>query len=331
MGCGACATVCPSGAMSYAYPSVPDLGLKAPHAPLDLREGRRSRCLHPAPRGGWTRRDREPRAARPRASGSRHPVRGAPRCLSRDSTSGFGAVAHGASQVAVLASGAEAPQYREALGSADAHRRYDHARRWATRASISGWSTAPIRRRWMRRCGRGRRALRPRRRHLRVHRRQAHDLRRWRSITLRDTRRCRSGRSRSRWAPRFGAIVVDRDACTMCLACVGSCPEGAILDKQEAPELSSSNRNACSAASARRRARRTPSRSRRGYRWLPEARQPRVINRSRGRQLHQLRQAARHGKDGHGMLAKLPGTRCSRRPARSTGCGCAPTAAWWIS
>ena len=27
MGCGACATVCPSGAMSYAYPSVPDLGL----------------------------------------------------------------------------------------------------------------------------------------------------------------------------------------------------------------------------------------------------------------------------------------------------------------
>ncbi len=26
MGCGACATVCPSGAMSYAYPAVPDLG-----------------------------------------------------------------------------------------------------------------------------------------------------------------------------------------------------------------------------------------------------------------------------------------------------------------
>ena len=26
MGCGACATVCPSGAMTYAYPSVSDLG-----------------------------------------------------------------------------------------------------------------------------------------------------------------------------------------------------------------------------------------------------------------------------------------------------------------
>ena len=29
MGCGACATVCPSGAMRYAYPSAPDLGAPA--------------------------------------------------------------------------------------------------------------------------------------------------------------------------------------------------------------------------------------------------------------------------------------------------------------
>jgi hypothetical protein len=26
MGCGACTTVCPSGALGYAYPPVPDLG-----------------------------------------------------------------------------------------------------------------------------------------------------------------------------------------------------------------------------------------------------------------------------------------------------------------
>ena len=31
----------------------------------------------------------------------------------------------------------------------------------------------------------------------------------------------------------WGTITVDRDACTMCLACVGSCPEGAILDSTE--------------------------------------------------------------------------------------------------
>ena len=28
MGCGGCATVCPSGAMRYAYPRVPDLGVR---------------------------------------------------------------------------------------------------------------------------------------------------------------------------------------------------------------------------------------------------------------------------------------------------------------
>jgi ferredoxin len=35
----------------------------------------------------------------------------------------------------------------------------------------------------------------------------------------------------------FGRIDVDRDACTMCLACVGACPEGAILDHPEALRL----------------------------------------------------------------------------------------------
>jgi len=37
----------------------------------------------------------------------------------------------------------------------------------------------------------------------------------------------------------FGTIDVDRDACTMCLACVGACPEGALLDNPsgDAPQL----------------------------------------------------------------------------------------------
>ncbi|MCL4762372.1 MAG: 4Fe-4S binding protein, partial [Burkholderiales bacterium] len=35
----------------------------------------------------------------------------------------------------------------------------------------------------------------------------------------------------------FGAIAIDADKCTMCLACVGSCPEGAILDNVEAPQV----------------------------------------------------------------------------------------------
>jgi ferredoxin len=38
-------------------------------------------------------------------------------------------------------------------------------------------------------------------------------------------------------ASPFGAIAVDAAKCTMCLACVGSCPEGAILDNAERPQL----------------------------------------------------------------------------------------------
>ncbi|HEY8624146.1 MAG TPA: 4Fe-4S binding protein, partial [Casimicrobiaceae bacterium] len=35
----------------------------------------------------------------------------------------------------------------------------------------------------------------------------------------------------------FGTIDVNRDTCTMCLACVGACPEGAIIDNAETPQL----------------------------------------------------------------------------------------------
>jgi ferredoxin len=35
----------------------------------------------------------------------------------------------------------------------------------------------------------------------------------------------------------FGDIGVDAGKCTLCMACVGACPEGALLDSKEAPAL----------------------------------------------------------------------------------------------
>jgi len=35
----------------------------------------------------------------------------------------------------------------------------------------------------------------------------------------------------------FGTLDVDKARCTMCLACVGSCPEAALLDHAESPQL----------------------------------------------------------------------------------------------
>jgi ferredoxin len=35
----------------------------------------------------------------------------------------------------------------------------------------------------------------------------------------------------------FGSLVVDTDACTMCLSCVGACPSAALADNPERPQL----------------------------------------------------------------------------------------------
>jgi ferredoxin len=41
----------------------------------------------------------------------------------------------------------------------------------------------------------------------------------------------------------YGAIIVDKQKCTMCLACVGACPEGALLDTKDKPQLRFIERN----------------------------------------------------------------------------------------
>ena len=35
----------------------------------------------------------------------------------------------------------------------------------------------------------------------------------------------------------FGAVTIDTDGCTLCLACVGACPTGALQDNPEKPQL----------------------------------------------------------------------------------------------
>ena len=54
-----------------------------------------------------------------------------------------------------------------------------------------------------------------------------------------EPRRAHTRATRSRWpqgAP-FGAVVVDATACTLCQACTGVCPTGALIDNPETPML----------------------------------------------------------------------------------------------
>ena len=235
MGCGACATVCPSGAMTYAYPGPADLGsrmrtLLATYA----RAGGRDACILLHAEEG---RDAIARLAR---RGKGLPAHVIPVEVHHVASAGLdtwlAALAWGASSVAVLATGNEAPQYAtalrfqmsigdtiaNALGYQGEHFRIvDGGRADALERDLWMWprplgarmaaTFAPS--------GDKRTALGLALDHL-----AAHAPVPQRVIPL------------PAGAP-FGAIGVDRDACTMCMACVGACPEGAILDSPETPQL----------------------------------------------------------------------------------------------
>jgi len=276
MGCGACATVCPSGAMSYAYPSVPDLGLRlrtllATYA----KAGGRDACilLHAE--------DGRAAIASLARRGRGLPARVIPLEVHHIASVGLdvwlGALAHGASQVAVLTTGGEAPQYREAierqmriadtiaqaLGYQGAHLRvFDGADPKALDAALGSWPAALS---------------------VRVPATFAFtaDKRTTAALAIDHLAQHAPVPQREIALPAgapFGAIAVNRDTCTMCLACVGACPEGAILDHQEAPQLSFIETKCvqcglCAATCPEHSITLTPRLS-----LAPEARQPRVIN-----------------------------------------------------
>ena len=276
MGCGACATVCPSGAMSYAYPSVPDLGLRVRTLLSTFaRAGGREACilLHAE--------DGRAAIANLARRGRGLPARVIPLEVHHVASVGLdvwlAALAHGASQVAVLATGAEAPEYRaalerqmhyadtiaQALGYQGAHLRvFDGADAKALDAALWSWPAAlSVRAPASFAFTADKRTTAA----LAIDHLAQHAPVPQREIAL------------PAGAP-FGTIVVNRDTCTMCLACVGACPEGAILDHQEAPRLSFIETKCvqcglCAATCPERAITLAPRLS-----LAPEARQPRVVN-----------------------------------------------------
>ncbi len=235
MGCGACTTVCPSGALSFAFPPVPETGrrlrtLLGTYA----KAGGKDACLLFHAEGA-----REP-LARVARRGRGLPARVIPLEVHHVASVGLdvwlAALAHGASQVAVLATGEEAPQYREALerqmrvadaiaqalGYQGEHFRVFDAGADATPdLALAAWPAAlgvrvPA---TFALTGDKRTTAALAIEHLAAHAPQPQT-----EIPL------------PVGAP-FGTVAIDKNACTMCLACVGSCPEGALLDNAEAPQL----------------------------------------------------------------------------------------------
>ncbi|HWH84189.1 MAG TPA: 4Fe-4S dicluster domain-containing protein [Burkholderiaceae bacterium] len=246
VGCGACTTVCPSGALGYATPRADQQGtrLRTLLATYRRAGGRDAAVLIHSRANGSAQIDALGRAAR-----TERAVQGVPaRVLPLDAwhTASIGlelwlsAIAFGAAQVWVLMTDEEAPAYREAVAAQMA----------IGQAILAGMGLAGE--------------------HLRIV--DGHDLAvldaalqaapaqtvaqpatfsvqadKRATLDLAIEHLLADATARAAAAPEaialpaagspLGTLVVDADRCTLCLACVGACPEAALADNPEKPQL----------------------------------------------------------------------------------------------
>lgn len=253
-GCGACASVCPSGAMTHVWPAPPVLGdtLRRALAAYRAAGGCDALLLVHDTESGAALLEGLGRAAGPRvaAGGAAPAITGLPArvipvpvhhiaAFGIDLV--FAALAFGAVQVAVLATGREAPQYRDALRlqygfvdaivegiglagrhamvieAADALELESQLAALPLAAGIAEAARFAV-------SVEKRRTIETAIEHLRLQAR------------TRVTGPAPQAVAMPAGAP-FGTVRVDPARCTVCLSCTSACPAGALIDDPQAPRL----------------------------------------------------------------------------------------------
>ena len=248
VGCGACTTVCPTGALTYAYPSATDQGakLKTLLSTYAAAGGKDAVLLLHSQERGQALVQELGRAAQLKAAHG-VPARVIPVALWHTASVGvdlwLSAVAYGASQVAVLVTDEEAPQYLaglqaqmevaqailRGLGYTGTHLKLVQAThptaldaalqalgntRQATPAVPARFAVAREKRS----------TLEMALDHL-VDHAPGPAAQRPGAITLPAV------------GSPLGSITVDKDRCTLCLSCVSACPASALQDNPQLPQL----------------------------------------------------------------------------------------------
>jgi len=242
VGCGACTTVCPSGAISYATPRPDEQGrrIRTLLATYQRAGGRDAALLIHSREAGARLIGELGRLARVDPAVQGVPARVLPMDVWHTASTGLdlwlAAIAFGASQVWVLMSDEEAPAYREAVaeqmrvgqaileglglagehlhivGAADA-KSLDVALRAPPASSVAQPATFSV---------------------------QA-DKRATLDLAIDHLMRQAAAAPETIALPArgspFGSVVVDTGKCTMCLSCVGACPESALADNPDRPQL----------------------------------------------------------------------------------------------
>ena len=245
VGCGACSTVCPSGALAFGYPGTVDQGrkLRTLLTAYRLAGGKDAALLLHSEGAGARLIGDLGRAARTDKAVRGVPARVLPVALWHTASVGLdlwlAAIAGGASQVWVLLTEEEAPEYRTALaeqmavaqailtglGYRGEHLKLIEARDARDLAALDAALRAPAAQGV---AVPGALAAQADKRatldlvldHLLTHAPAAAD-----EIAL-----------PAAGSP-FGSLQVDTAKCTMCLSCVGACPEAALADNPDKPQL----------------------------------------------------------------------------------------------
>jgi ferredoxin len=247
VGCGACTTVCPTGALTYAYPRASEQGVKLRTllATYQKAGGQDAALLLHSQEAGADLVNDLGRMAALDKTVRGVPARVIPLPLWHTASVGVDlwltAFAYGASQVWVLMTGEEAPQYREAvreqmavaqailtgLGYSGEHFRVIEVRDARDLPALDATLGTPPAQ------GVARRAS------FAVQAEKRATLELALDHLLQDS---------ARFTPRpeaialpaaspLGTIVVNRDTCTLCLSCVSACPASALQDNPDRPQL----------------------------------------------------------------------------------------------
>lgn len=244
-GCGGCTTVCPSGALTYAYPRVPEVGARLKSMLSTYREaGGKDACLvfHNLEAGRELVQGVGRRAVR---GGKGLPARAIPVEVFHVASVGIdvllGAICHGASQAVIVCDEKSEP-YAAALteqlalanhilaqlGFAGTHFHLASVQAPGPLEKLL-WALEPA-------------AVvgRPATFNLSAEKRTTLDFAF--DHLAREAPRKVEEIELPAGAP-FGALQVNKGSCTLCKACIGACPEGALLDAAEAPQLRFIERN----------------------------------------------------------------------------------------
>ena len=241
MGCGACATVCPSGAMSYQFPRAADRGAQFKQLLTAYRHaGGRDACLVVHDEAAQSL------FAQAASTGQGLPARALPVRSWHVAATGIDlllpAIAYGASQVVVVAMAYEDREYLAALRS-----QMQVAQAIVSGLGYPGRHFDLIVAADAEALARGFAALEP-----------ATTVATPASFMLSNDKRTAiefAVEHLVREAPApvdevalpagalFGEVRVDKAKCTLCLSCVGACPESALMDGVDLPMLKFLERN----------------------------------------------------------------------------------------